>query len=374
MPNRFLIAVLLLPASVLMAQEGSGFTVPATLTAGALYTHRLQTEDPQASPFAPAIRALVSPQVQFGNHWLAAATVHVSSTPFFPFQAYDAERTLFARVIQAYVGYRYSSGKSAFTVKAGKLASAFGSFPLRYEDDQNALIDAPVGYGASEYGPLEYPVTLYGLPGVQVTATIRKVDARFQFTNSSPANPARLFGGGQNSNWTVGAGYTIVQGLRVGASFYRGGYLMTGPYLLSTERSGDWPATAVGVDAQWRTGHWTFMGEWNRFQFPYPRFKVNPELTTSYIEVKRTLLPRVYVAARFGKMPHGVLQANFMPSPAAYPPGRKTAEAVVGFRISRAQLIKIGYEASAKDGVRGTLDNVFAIQLVTTLPTLSRTF
>jgi hypothetical protein len=63
-----------------------------------------------------------------------------------------------------------------------------------------------------------------------------------------------------------------------------------------------------------------------------------------------------------------------MPAPAAYPPGRKVAEFAVGLRMSRSALFKIGYEWSAKDGVRGTLDNVFAMQLVTNLPTFSRTF
>lgn len=362
-------------ASVSQAQEsGFGFSVPITLTGGALYTHRLKTNDSSARPFTPGVRALLTPTVQFGEHWYGGASLNLSSKPFFPFQAYESEHQLFMRWIQAYVGYKYQSGRKGVTIKAGQLAVAFGSFPMRYEDDVNPLIDAPVGYGDGKYGALQYPISLYGLPGVEADVNVRNVDLRLQFVNSSPVNPRPLFGSGQTANWIAGAGYTLKPGLRIGTSLLRGGYLTTGRFLLPTENSADWPVTAVGVDLQWNTGHWTMNGEWQYFHLPYPRFTINPNLTIAYFEVKRNLSPRVYVAARIGTFPHSQLQPEESLTPVRYPPGRNAYEGAIGFRVNRDQLLKIGYELSVKEGVRGTLDNVFGIQFVTNLPALSMRF
>jgi hypothetical protein len=102
-------------------------------------------------------------------------------------------------------------------VKAGKLSSAFGAFPLHYDDADNPLLDQPLPYAAylklradqlpcgvadllgQQYASsVNYacggssgdseglvPVTLYGLPGVELDLSTHKIDARIQLTNSS---------------------------------------------------------------------------------------------------------------------------------------------------------------------------------------------
>jgi hypothetical protein len=239
--------------------------------------------------------------------------------------------------------------------RAGELSSAFGSFLLRYDDAANPLIDMPLSYGYYGKG-----VTTRGLAGAQIDATLGKFDTRLQLVNSSPANPRSILVKDQYGNWAGGLGYTIVQGLRVGASAYRGPYLdrQSAFYFPGEAPPRDLPATAVGLDLQWGHGPWNAYAELQRFQFDYhaiPTFIEN----TGYVELRRVLHPRWYVASRLSYVRYNLA------------PARQVCEAVVGYRPNRFQLVKIGYEAEQGPQIRGSLANTFAIQLVTTFRAIS---
>ena len=362
---------LFLSGSPLLAQD-IGFTVPVTLSAGAIYTHRLQSGDAQAAPAAAAFRAMVYPSVKLGSRWFVSSAIQVHSSPYFYFESYDDEREIETGILQALVGYTRSGEKNSFTFKAGQLTSAFGSFPLRYDDAVNSLIDAPLSYGSSEYG--FFPVTLYGLPGAQVDANLGRADARFQFTNSSPANAKNLLSSDQNPNWTAGAGYTIRQGFRVGASAYRGAYLVVGRFLLPTENTRDWPATAIGVDFQWARGRWSANGEWQRFHLPYPRYRISPTLNFGYVEWKTVLHPRLYVAARVGFNTFNHIQRLGAPRRSRLRPDRQAYELAVGYRLNRSQLLKVGYEYLHSAPRSGTRNSVLGIQFITSFEAFSKAF
>ena len=357
------------------AQESvAGFTMPMTVTAGFMDTHRRQLNDPGASTLSGAVEAMLYPSVRFDQHWFASAAIQLGSSPFYYFQAYSSNHEFSRRVIQGLMGYTRIRNKNSLTIKAGQLVSAFGSFPLRYDNEINPLIDAPLGYGASEYGPLTYPVTLYGLAGAEVDVNWRRLDARLQFVNSSLANPRILFAGGQTPNWVGGGGYTISQGFRIGASVAHGGYLTTGKLLLPTENASNWPVTAVGVDVQWARGYWAATGEWQRFHFPYPRIIPDINLTLGYAELKRTLHPRLYVAARVGYNTNMADLSTWQPFIKRILPDRQSYELAVGLRLNRLQLLKVGYEWLHKDRIQGTKDNVFGLQLITSLNMVSKAF
>ena len=151
-------------------------------------------------------------------------------------------------------------------VRAGQLSSAFGSFLLRYDDAVNPLTDMPLSYGY-----YYKPVTSYGLAGVQADVTRHKLDARVQWVNSSPANRRSLADKDQYANWASGVGLTITQGLRVGASAYRGPCLhrRNRYYFPGEARPRDLPASGVGIDAGWAKGHWNTMGELQWFTREY---------------------------------------------------------------------------------------------------------
>jgi len=243
---------------------------------------------------------------------------------------------------------------SSLAVRIGQLPTAFGSFPLRYDDAVNPLINLPVPYGYHDAA-----VSTLGLPGAQIDATAGKWDGRLQFVNSSPANPRSILAKGQFGNWAGGIGYTVRQGLRIGVSAYRGPFLdrTSSSYVAGEADPRNLPARAVGLDVQWALGHWNVQGELQKFVFPYRAIPTFEE-QSGYAEVKRVLHPRWYVALRAGYVDtrlKGVQQVW---------------EAAVGLRPNAFQIVKFGYLIDRDEGAPG-LHNTFAVQLVTSIHALS---
>jgi len=402
-----ILAVSLLAIAV-RAQDGNlGISVPVTISGGAMYTERPQLEEPDASRITGGFRAMLYPTLQLGSHWFAYAAIQARFTPYFYYDAYDSEHEWYLEAIQAFVGYAIRSEKSSVVIKAGRLSSAFGSFPLHYDDADNPLLDQPLSYiqtltlrhdqlpcGVPDllwqyYGSVGFscggvpgsdngltPVTLYGLPGIQAEFSGHRVDARVQITSGSPANPLSLSHAPDYVQWTAGGGYTIRQGFRVGVSGFRGPYL--DPSVASLLPTGtsvrDFPASGIGADVQWARGRWSATGEWQRFQFNYPNFAVSPSVTSTYAEVKRILTPRFYIAGRAGWLrpgsaadTTGVTTDQFAASMASYELG-------AGCWLNRHQLLKTSYEWMRIENLPGTHANVVGLQLVTTFHALDRAF
>lgn len=309
-------------------------------------------------------------------------------------------------MLQALAGFSSTIGKASLLIKAGQLSSAFGSFPLRYDDAKNPLIDQPAGYvtmlplrpdqvpcgvrdllhqqygagirhycgGSKKEGYGLLPATLYGLAGVEAEMSAGRADARIQITNSSPANPQGLVSSSQHPQWGAGGGYTIGNGLRVGVSAFRGPYLdsVLNALLPAGKTARDYPATGIGTDAQWAHGRYEVNGEWQRFQFDSPRFKVAPTMNTGYAEVKSILSPRAYAAIRAGVETFGEVRDVSGASAKRWAPSNQVYEFALGYRPNRYQLFKAGYEWVHEGRTSGTRDNVFGIQLVTTFTPVSR--
>ncbi len=99
------------------------------------------------------------PSLKLGSGWFAYSAVQVDSTPYFYYDAYYPPREVETYLLQGFVGYSHASESRAISVKVGKLSSAFGSFPLRYDDTQNPLIDSPLNYSDCVPGsaPTSFP-------------------------------------------------------------------------------------------------------------------------------------------------------------------------------------------------------------------------
>lgn len=386
-------------AGVASAQGEYGIAVPVTLSGGAFYTHRLQVRERTRYPAAAAVRAMLYPTVRLGSHWFGYAALQVHSTPYFYYDAFNPAREIEAELIQGYIGYTASKGRTTIAVKAGQLVSAFGSFPLRYDDAENPLMDQPLSYiqtitlrhdqlscGTADlrrqtYGSVAAscggavgrargltPVTLYGLRGAQVEVSSGRVDGRFQVTSGSPANP-QGWTFGRYLQWTAGAGFTIRQGLRVGASGFRGPYLSRelAPRLPASTTVNDFPATAAGIDAQWSRGRFNLGGEWHRFRFDAPNFTVSPSLMSWYGEGKVRLTPRYFVAGRAGRYETGRVVDTAGVAAEHYGPRVTYIEPGVGAWINRRQLVKLSYAMLRMEGQHGTRMDVLGVQFVTTL-------
>lgn len=400
-----LAALALISVPAFGQEAEAGIAVPITITGGALYSRRMQGDNPAAGPFAGAFHAAFSPSLRWNAHWFAYASIQLRSTPFYYYDAFEADHQVDVRAIQAFVGYTATYKSATILIKAGQLATAFGSFPLHYDDADNPLLDQPLSYATDLKPPLPpacstppsavtqggpsnsggcaqgnyygyTPVTLYGLPGVELDVSVHNLDTRVQFTNSSPANPQSLLSGSQHAQWTAGGGYTVVPGLRVGGSAFRGPYLdrETAAWLPAGTILGAFPATGAGVDAQWARGRWSLSGEWQWFRFDCPGFRKSPEAAIAYAEVKAVLTPRLYAAIRLSGERNGRVAEAGQAAAANFQPNVQSYEFALGFRPSRWELCKIGYEWYRTSDAPGTRDNVLGVQLVTMLPSLSKSW
>lgn len=356
---RLILSISALAASALAQDAQFGIAGPGTVS---FFTGQSQrapaaTSLTQSGLVSGAFRATLYPTIKLGSHWFGYGALQMHSTPYFYDELTSRQNQLRFSVLQAYVGYsRIRDGRS-LTIKVGQLTSAFGSFPLRYDDARNWLIDLPPGYGY-----YYVPISLTGLPGAEIDTTLGKLDARLQLTNSSPTNPRQLGDRDQYANWTFGTGYTLRQGFRVGASVMHGPYLHRGgPFY----KRGEAPPVALkalgyGLDVQWARGKWNFNGEAQRFQYPYRAFP-NFVQTLAYGEGKWSLHPRWYLAGRAGSRWRNGFSTE------------RVFELVAGFRPAPGHLLKIGYLTLNGPFNTGTQGQVLGLQYVLSLnpPALS---
>jgi hypothetical protein len=305
----------------------AGFDLRATWSGAAFWARDLTAGPRSGAPLAAGMRAMLYPTLKLSRHWTAAGAVQIASRPYFREQFTTRGYGLEGDLLQAHLSYSRFWNAGSLVIRAGQLSSAFGSFLLRYDDATNPLVGMPLAYGY-----YYAPVTTLGLAGVQAEATWKRLDVRAQFVNSSPANRRSLFDADQYGSWAGGAGYTIRQGFRIGASAYRGPYLHRGYryYLPGEARPRDLPATGLGLEGEWGRGPWNLYGEWQRFQKIYraiPTFHQH----TGYVEVRRTLDPRWYAALRVNYLRNAFQKYELL-------------ETAVGFRPSASQCIKVGFE------------------------------
>ncbi len=384
-----------------------GFSLPVTLSGGAMYTGRVQFQDPGSTPVTGGLQVMLYPTLTLGPHWFAYAAQQFRLAPYLYYDAYDPDHEWYVETLQAFVGYQIRKEKATVVFKAGRLASAFGAFPLHYDDADNALLDQPLSYiqtltlrndqlpcgvadllwqnygyvsnacgGAGGGGEGLTPVTLYGLPGIQAEVSSHKLDGRIQVTSGSPSNPLSVSHAPQYAQWVLGGGYTIRQGLRVGISGFRGPYLSPNiaSLLPAATSVRSFPASGLGLEVQWAHGHWSTSGEWQRFQYDVPGFTRAPSVISTYGEAKRTLTPRLYLAARAGWLKPGGAEDVTGISTSQYSPWIASYEAGGGWWLNRHQLLKASYEWLKIEHLTGTQTNVLGFQFVTTFHAVDQAF
>ncbi len=263
----------LLSACVLVALSGTtygqetatGLDLRATLSGEVAGSPLLSADPRNGSSTVAGFRSVFYPVLNLSEHWGATGAFQLYSRPFYYDSFKNAGNGVNGTLLQGSLNYSRVSSQGLLLVRAGQLSTAFGSFPLRYDDAENPVVDLPVEYGY--YGP----VSLRGLLATEVDASRGKWDGRVQFSNSSPANPRSITASDQYANWSGGGGFSPRQGLRIGASAYRGPYLdRNGEHYLPGEIAiSKLPAHAYGIDGTWTHGHLTVQGEWQHFTMPY---------------------------------------------------------------------------------------------------------
>ena len=336
----------------LRAQEAAaGLDLRASLTGQTVASNELNALPRSGSPMIAGFHSILYPTLKFNDNWFVTGAVQLVTRPYY-FEQFSASGSgANGNLLQATLDYSHFSQKVSILVRAGQMSTAFGAFMLHYDDAENPLVDLPSGYGY-----YDSPVSVLGIAGVQIDATVGRWDGRLQFANSSPASPLSIFARGQYGNWAGGTGFTIRQGFRVGMSGFRGPYLdHEYPLFVPGEATPDTlTAHALGVDANWAHGHTSAQIELDKFVLPstlIPRFRES----TSYGEVKQVLSPRWFAAVRYGFTTTSATSRT------------QTVETGAGFRPDRFQLIKIAYEIKHYSTSTDPDDKTLAIQLVTTL-------
>lgn len=405
------------------AQEAQiGFEVPMTFTFGTTVTDRSKNTIPEwlatiDNPIrsnrgvaAAGARVLLAPTLKLGRHWYFHGTFQGNTSPFFYYEAYHVRGNgARVRMLQGFGAYTTGGETGSVTVKVGKLTTAFGQFATRYNDRDNALLDAPMAYGSYlllrpdlipcsnfdlehqqrvhpnvsayhcnhvetyTYGVL--PVTPYGVFGAEVDVTWRRLDGRLQLANGSPSNPQKINSSSQAAQWAGGVGVTVVPGLRAGVSGFRGPWLESSTQS-QLDRGLHWRqfnASGIGLDAQWARSRLAVSGEWQRLQYSYPNFQSGPSVQYGYGEGKWTLHPRWFAASRVGYQRHSVVTDESTAGHSHFLPTRMAYEFAVGYRPRQGHLLKTGYLWMPSTQRYGPRDDVFGFQWVADVPTLSWT-
>ena len=403
----FLVTLVNRPSLAQYAERG--LTVPITVSGGVVVSDRARASDPEANSVSAGFRAVLYPSLKLSSNWFVYSAIDIHSKPFFYYETFYPQARLRTDVQQMFLGYSRTGENSAIVFKAGELPSAFGAFPVRYDATANPLLDQPMSYaypvklrpdqlpcGVNDLiHQREYPAyvnhycggstgrrggmvptTLYGLPGVELAISWRRLDARVQFTNSSPTNPQSLASDSQYLQWAAGAGYTVRQGFRIGMSAFRGPFLEKSvrSLLPGDTQADDYPASGIGVDVEWARGRWSIRGEWQKFEFCYPRFSISPAMWLAYAELKAILTPRVYAAFRGGLESHGYVRDLKGVESEGFLPNRQSYELALGYHLNSSHTIKVGYEWLKTEGVAGGRDNVFGVGWVTSFESLSKPF
>lgn len=332
----------------------AGFELRASVSGAGFWSQRL-TEAPRSGrPYDAGFRTVLYPVVKLSPRWDFSAAVQIASRPYFFEQFRTQGRGVKTDILRAGFSYSRFWRKTSFVICIGQLSSAFGSFLSRYDDQANPLLDVPPAYGYYYAS-----VTVLGIPGAQADVTAGPVDFRVQFLNSSPANRRSLFDSDQYGSWAGGFGYTFRHQFRLGLSAYRGPYLHRGHrfYFPGEAPPRQLPASAYGAELQWGRGHWNGWAEIQRFQRTYraiPTFNLH----AGYGEVRRTLSPRWYAAARIGYL-RSAYQENAI------------WEMAAGYRVNRFQTLKAGYQIWTGALGSGTAASAFALQLVSSFSVVS---
>jgi hypothetical protein len=345
--------LVLAPAAPLAAQEATaGLDIRATVSGEAIYANELTDGPRNGTPLDTAFRAVVYPTLKLSEHWTIASAVQFMSNPYFSEDFTTPGHAVTPRVLRANIGYSRFWKSGSINIRAGQISSAVGSFNLRYDDAESPLVDVPILYGY--YGQ----ISTMGLAGVQTDVTLGKWDARAQFVNSSLMDPRSPLQKDQYGNWAGGAGYTILQGLRVGISGSRGPYLSREwPYFFPGESNPNTlPGSTAGAEVGFARGHWNVEGEWDWMMLPY---RAIPFIRRegAYGEAKRVLSPRWYAAVREGYLStNGSRQDIF--------------EVAAGYRPGVHELIKFGYELQ-HNAASGLMNGSVVAQFVTTVHPVS---
>lgn len=238
------------------------------------------------------------------------------------------------------------SGPVRLRVEAGYVPSPIGLANLRLRPHLNPTIGLPASLftalpAQEPRGPRTNLLgSIYPL-GATVAASGRHWDARAGLIDSSPLRVRRVFADQAPPNpprfatVVAGAGVTPVVGLRVGASFARGGWTRAGE---SSAIMADRQVTVTTVESEFAVRHTLLLGEWTRDAIDT---SAGTRIASGwFIEGQQTVTPRWFLAGRVERMR---AQAALATGPVTQ--HFTSAETTLGYRLSRGLTLRASHRA-----------------------------
>jgi len=227
---------------------------------------------------------------------------------------------------------RYGRSR-ALVVEGGKVLYPIGAFAARRFSNTNPVIGAP-----DLYIP-QYPA------GVIVSGAAGALDYRAALLSLPLVNPRYTPKPGKRVRPAAGAGVSVGPGFRIGVAATRGPYLsrdLTAQLPTGTAWD-DYSQSIAGVDARYSAGYLEARGEatWSSYDVPTVENKVRG--FGWYGEVRGTITPRFFVAARYEDSKYAFIR----PVSPAFWVGAETrqmnGEIGAGFRFNADALLKASF-------------------------------
>jgi hypothetical protein len=220
----------------------------------------------------------------------------------------------------------------ALVIDVGKFASPVGTFANRRFSPVNPLIGVPEGY------PVTYPW------GVKVDGTAGQFDYRAALISLPVSNENFV---PEPAPWprpALGAGFTPITGLRIGASYTRGPYLNAdlGTAIPSGTFWENYAEQVVAFDGSFSRGYFEFHGEAAVSHYQIP---TRESITGfgAYLEFKYTLAPRFFLATRLEYNKYAYIEPESdAPWEAELVP-IYNGEFGAGYRLGAKTLLKLSY-------------------------------
>ena len=185
---------------------------------------------------------------------------------------------------------RYTRPEAPYiVVEAGRILGPISVFANWHLSDQNPLI------GELDTHPTTYP------EGIQVSGSHKKFDYRVAYidqpdfyADDEELEPDSAF------RPVVGVGYSPFLGLRLGASWTEGPFLSRfyDDFLPEDVSWRDFDQSVIGFDFKYSKGYLELNGEWSQKEYQLPFLDPDLEEINYFVELKYTITPRLYAAAR----------------------------------------------------------------------------
>jgi hypothetical protein len=215
-------------------------------------------------------------------------------------------------------------------VEAGKLLYPMGSFGARRFSNTNPVIGSPDLY------PYQYPI------GVVVSGVSGALDYRAGLVTLPLVNTKYTPEPGASVRPVLGFGWSAGPQLRLGASATRGPYLSdrVDGQLPAGAAWSDFDQAVIATEARYSAGYFEARAEaaWSRYQVPVREMDVSG--FGWYGEVRGTISPRLFVAARYEDFDYPFILPVSRAFWVATATRQMNGELGVGYRVSADALIK----------------------------------